>query len=48
VTFSTGSGGTLAGVGIYLKEKNPNIQIVLADPPVSLCFKDLVISINLS
>ncbi|XP_064623104.1 uncharacterized protein LOC135485214 [Lineus longissimus] len=33
VTFATGSGGTLAGVGIYLKEKNPSIQVVLADPP---------------
>ena len=27
-----GSGGTLAGTGLYLKEKNPNIQIGLADP----------------
>lgn len=31
-----GTGGTLAGAGKYLKEKNPNIQIVLADPKGSL------------
>ncbi|MCZ6855066.1 MAG: pyridoxal-phosphate dependent enzyme, partial [Gammaproteobacteria bacterium] len=29
---STGTGGTLAGVSRYLKEQNPNIQIILADP----------------
>lgn len=27
-----GSGGTLAGVGKYLKEKNPNIKIGMTDP----------------
>jgi cystathionine beta-synthase len=27
-----GTGGTLTGVGRYLKERNPNIKIVLADP----------------
>ncbi|MEF3366084.1 cysteine synthase A [Methylocystis sp. 9N] len=27
-----GTGGTLAGVGIALKERNPNIKIALADP----------------
>ncbi len=27
-----GSGGTLAGVGMALKERNPNIRIALADP----------------
>jgi Cysteine synthase len=27
-----GTGGTLAGVSTYLKEQNPNIQIVCADP----------------
>ena len=27
-----GSGGTLAGVGLALKERNPNVRIVLADP----------------
>jgi len=29
---STGTGGTLAGVSMYLKEKNPAIKTVLADP----------------
>ncbi|KVD82020.1 cysteine synthase [Burkholderia sp. ABCPW 14] len=29
---STGTGGTLAGVSRYLKEQNPQIRIVLADP----------------
>ena len=29
---STGTGGTYAGVALYLKEKNPDIKVVLADP----------------
>lgn len=29
---ATGTGGTLAGVSRYLKERNPAIEIVLADP----------------
>lgn len=29
---ATGTGGTYAGVAMYLKEKNPNIQVVVADP----------------
>ncbi len=29
---ATGTGGTLAGVSMYLKEKNPVIKTVLADP----------------
>jgi cysteine synthase A len=29
---SVGSGGTIAGVGIALKERDPNIKIALADP----------------
>ncbi|MBN3798675.1 cysteine synthase A [Burkholderia sp. Ac-20392] len=29
---ATGTGGTLAGVSRYLKEQNPDVQIVLADP----------------
>lgn len=29
---SCGTGGTLAGVGMALKERNPNIKIGLADP----------------
>jgi len=38
VTFATGTGGTLAGVSLYLKEKNPNIQVVLADPQGSVLY----------
>ncbi|MBP0041933.1 MAG: cysteine synthase A [Roseofilum sp. SBFL] len=29
---ATGTGGTYAGVALYLKEKKPNIQVVVADP----------------
>jgi cysteine synthase A len=29
---ATGTGGTLAGVGRFLKEQNPDVRIVLADP----------------
>jgi cysteine synthase A len=29
---AVGSGGTIAGVGMALKERNPNIKIALADP----------------
>ncbi|WP_449417296.1 cysteine synthase A [Phormidium nigroviride] len=29
---ATGTGGTFAGVGMFLKEKNPAIRIILADP----------------
>ncbi|MFO1039006.1 MAG: cysteine synthase A [Geminicoccaceae bacterium] len=31
-TCAVGTGGTLAGTGLYLKERNPDIRIVLADP----------------
>jgi cysteine synthase len=31
-TCAVGSGGTLAGVGLALKERNPDIRIALADP----------------
>jgi len=31
-TCSVGSGGTLGGVGLALKERNKNVQIVLSDP----------------
>ncbi len=36
VTFATGTGGTLAGVSMFLKSKNPNIKAILADPDVSI------------
>jgi cysteine synthase A len=29
---SVGTGGTLAGAGMFLKERNPKVRIVLADP----------------
>jgi cysteine synthase A len=31
-TCAVGTGGTLAGVGMFLKERNPNARIVCADP----------------
>ena len=31
-TCSCGTGGTLAGVSLALKERNPNVRMVLADP----------------
>ncbi|MCS6854492.1 MAG: cysteine synthase A [Elioraea sp.] len=31
-TCACGTGGTLAGVGLALKERNPKVRIVLADP----------------
>ncbi len=34
VVMSTGTGGTLAGISMFLKEKNSKIRTVLADPPV--------------
>lgn len=41
VTFSTGTGGTLAGVGMYLKERNPKVKVVLADPQGSVLYNFL-------
>ncbi|XP_076451346.1 uncharacterized protein LOC143287287 [Babylonia areolata] len=38
VTFAPGTGGTLAGVGTFLKEKNKNIQVILADPQGSVLY----------
>jgi cysteine synthase A len=35
---ATGTGGTLAGVSGYLKERNRNVEIVLADPLGSALF----------
>ncbi|MFM8871860.1 MAG: PLP-dependent cysteine synthase family protein, partial [Phycisphaerales bacterium] len=31
-----GSGGTISGIGRYLKARNPNVEIVLADPAGSI------------
>jgi len=33
---SAGTGGTISGVGRYLKEKNPNIRIIAGDPTGSI------------
>ncbi|MFP6562555.1 cysteine synthase A [Paraburkholderia sp. B3] len=35
---ATGTGGTLAGVARFLKEKNPDVRIVLADPDGSALY----------
>lgn len=37
-TCSVGSGGTIAGTGRYLKEKNPGITIALSDPEGSALY----------
>jgi cysteine synthase A len=37
-TCSCGTGGTLAGVGLALKARNPQIRIVLADPEGSALY----------
>lgn len=36
VVFGTGTGGTLSGAGTFLKEKNKNVQVFLADPQGSV------------
>jgi cysteine synthase A len=37
-TCSVGSGGTIAGIGRYLKEQNPDVTIALSDPEGSALF----------
>jgi cystathionine beta-synthase len=36
VVIGVGTGGTISGVGRYLKERNPEIQVVAADPAGSI------------
>ena len=36
IVIGVGSGGTISGVGKYLKEKNPDIEVILADPEGSI------------
>ena len=36
IVIGVGSGGTITGVGRYLKEQNPAIEIILADPEGSV------------
>ena len=38
-TCAVGTGGTLAGVGAYLKQKNPNVVIAAADPMGAAIYK---------
>ena len=37
-TCSVGSGGTIAGIGRYLKDQNPDITIALSDPEGSALY----------
>lgn len=36
IVVGVGSGGTLTGLGRYLREKNPDVKIILADPEGSV------------
>jgi cystathionine beta-synthase len=36
IIIGVGSGGTISGVGRYIKEQNPDVEIILADPDGSV------------
>ena len=36
IIIGVGSGGTISGVGRYIKEQNPDVEIILADPEGSV------------
>lgn len=38
IVFGTGTGGTLGGTSIFLKEKNKNIKTFIADPQGSVLY----------
>ena len=38
IVFGTGTGGTLSGTGMFLKERNPNVKVFLADPEGSVLY----------
>lgn len=39
IVFGTGTGGTLAGCSVYLKEKNKHVKTFIADPQGSVLYK---------
>ena len=41
------AGGTIAGVSVYLKERNPKIKVFLADPPGSSFYLKVKSSLNI-
>ncbi|MEO1130722.1 MAG: cysteine synthase family protein, partial [Planctomycetota bacterium] len=36
LVVGVGTGGTLSGTGAYLRDKNPNVKLILADPAESI------------
>jgi len=38
IVFGTGTGGTLSGCSIFLKSKNKDVRVFLADPPGSVLY----------
>lgn len=40
--MAAGTGGTISGVGAYLREQDPSIEVVLIDPPGSALYHKVV------